>query len=100
MSFAQSIILYFIIPVLSVIRWVIIIEIILSWVISFGIVQRGGMASQIAYGLSRFTDPILAPFRKIIPPMGGLDLSPIAAILLLLWLEQYFFGQILMRALG
>lgn len=100
MSFAQSIIVYFIIPALSVIRWVIIIEIVLSWVISFGLVQRGGMASQIAYGLSRFTDPILDPFRKIIPPMGGLDLSPIAAILLLLWLEQFLFGQILMRALA
>lgn len=100
MSFAQSIILYFIIPILSVIRWVIIIEIVLSWLLAFGIVARGGMVSQIAFGLSRITDLILAPFRKIIPAMGGLDLSPIAAILLLLWLEQFFFGQILMQALS
>lgn len=100
MSFAQSIILYFIIPALSVIRWVIIIEIVLSWVLAFNLVQRGGMVSQIAFGLSRFTDPILAPFRKVLPPMGGLDLSPIIAILLLLWLQQFFFGQILMQALA
>lgn len=100
MSFAQSIVLYFIIPVLSVARWLIIIEIILSWVVAFGIAQRGGMVSQLAVGLSRFTDPILAPFRRIIPPMGGLDLSPIAALLLILWLEQYFFGQIVMRMLA
>lgn len=100
MSFAQSIVLYFIIPVLSVARWLIIIEIILSWVVAFGIAQRGGMVSQLAAGLSRFTDPILAPFRRIIPPMGGLDLSPIAALLLILWLEQYFFGQIVMRMLA
>lgn len=100
MTFAQSIIIYLIIPALSVIRWLIIIEIILTWVVAFGIAQRGGMVSQISYGLSRFTDPILAPFRRIIPPMGGLDLSPIAAILLLLWMEQYLFGQILMNALG
>ncbi|MGB6230020.1 MAG: YggT family protein [Litorimonas sp.] len=100
MSFAQSIILYFIMPLLSVARWIIIIEIVLTWLVAFNIVQRGGMVSQIAYGLSRFTDPILNPFRKIIPPMGGLDLSPIAAILLLLWLEQFLFGQIIMRALA
>jgi YggT family protein len=100
MSLAQSIILYFIIPALSVIRWIIIIEIVLSWILAFGLVQRGGMVSQITYGLSRFTDPILAPFRKILPPMGGLDLSPIVAILLLLWLQQFFFGQILMQALS
>ena len=42
----------------------------------------------------------MAPVRKLLPPMGGLDLSPIAALLLLLWLEQYFFGQIVLRMLG
>lgn len=100
MNLAQSIVLYFIIPILSVVRWLIIIEIILAWVVAFGIAARDGVVAQIAYGLSRFTDPILAPFRKVIPPMGGLDLSPIAALLLILWLEQYFFGQIVLRALG
>ena len=100
MTFAQSIVLFFIIPILAVARWIIIIEIILGWVVAFGIASRGGIVAQIAYGLSRFTDPLLAPFRKVIPPMGGLDLSPIAALLLIYWLEAYFFGQIVLRALS
>jgi YggT family protein len=100
MTFAQSILLYFVIPIISVVRWLIIIEIILSWLVAFNVAQRGGMVSQIAQGLSRFTDPVLAPFRRLIPPMGGLDLSPIAALLLLLWLERYLFGQILFAMLG
>ncbi|MEM7729166.1 MAG: YggT family protein [Pseudomonadota bacterium] len=100
MTFAQSILGMIIMPILSVIVWLIIIEIILSWVIAFGIAQRGGMVSQIQYGLSRFTDPILQPFRRIIPPMGGLDLSPIAALLLIGWFNNYVLGVIVMRALG
>ncbi|WP_298917716.1 YggT family protein [uncultured Algimonas sp.] len=100
MSFAQSIIVFFIMPVLSVIRWLIIIEIVLTWLIAFGVVQRGGMVSQIAHGLSRFTDPILDPFRRVIPPMGGLDLSPIVAILLLLWVERYLVGGLLLQMVG
>ncbi|GLQ20162.1 YggT family protein [Algimonas porphyrae] len=100
MTFAQSILAMIIMPILSVIVWLIIIEIILGWVIAFGIADRGGMVAQIRYGLSRFTDPILDPFRRIIPPMGGLDLSPIAAILLIGWFNQYVLGQIVMRMLG
>ena len=100
MTFAQSILVYLIMPILSVITWLIIIEIILSWVLAFGIAQRGGMVSQIQYGLSRFTDPILDPFRKVIPPMGGLDLSPIAALLLIGWFNNYVLGQMVMGMLG
>ena len=100
MSFAQYTILFFIMPVLAVVRWLIIIEIVLSWLIAFGIADRGGMIAQIQYALSRITAPILDPFRKILPPMGGLDLSPIAAILLLLWVERYLFAQVILPALA
>lgn len=100
MTFAQSILAYIIMPILSVIVWLIVIEIILGWLIAFGVVDQRGMVSQIRYGLSRFTDPILDPFRRIIPPMGGLDLSPIAALLLIGWVNSYVLGQVVMRALG
>ncbi|MGB3456026.1 MAG: YggT family protein [Litorimonas sp.] len=100
MTFAQSILSMIIMPILSVITWLIIIEIILSWVIAFGIAQRGGMVQQIQYGLSRFTDPILEPFRRIIPPMGGLDLSPIAALLLIGWFNSYVLGNVVYSMLG
>jgi len=44
--------------------------IILSWV-------APGGNSPVLYLLYQLTEPVMAPFRKIIPPMGGLDLSPI-----------------------
>ena len=100
MNFAQSILVYFVMPVLSVITWLIIIEIILGWLVAFGVADPRGMVNQIRMGLSRFTDPILAPFRRIIPPMGGLDLSPIAALLLIGWVNNYVLGQVVLRSLG
>ena len=55
----------------------IIIRILLSWF------QTAEWASQGISFLSPITDPYLNLFRSIIPPLGGLDLSPILAILIL-----------------
>lgn len=53
--------------------WLLIISVVLSWV-SPGYTPFGALVAQLA-------EPALAPFRKILPPMGGLDLSPIVAFL-------------------
>jgi len=53
--------------------WLLIINVVLSW-ISPGYTPFGALVAQLA-------EPALAPFRKILPPMGGLDLSPIVAFL-------------------
>ena len=55
----------------------IIIRVILSWFAPAG--YNSGMAL-----IQIMTDRILAPFRRIIPPMGGLDISPIFAIILIM----------------
>lgn len=90
MSIAQSILAYFISPALSLIVILIFLQVILSWLVGFGIVNlRNSMMASIYHGINRFVEPILAPFRKIIPPMGGLDLSPIAALLALQWLNGF-----------
>lgn len=58
---------------LDMMFWLIIIQIILSW-----IVQGHNPNLEI---FRQLTAPILAPFQRLIPPMGGFDLSPIIAIL-------------------
>ncbi|MEZ5216748.1 MAG: YggT family protein [Ilumatobacteraceae bacterium] len=55
----------------------IIVRIALSW---FPL-QPGGVAAQVAGVLRRITDPVLEPLRRVIPPLGGLDLSPLVAII-------------------
>jgi len=77
---------------LDMMFWLIIIQVILSWV-SPGRNPNTEIFHQL-------TQPILAPFQKLIPPMGGLDLSPIAAILAIKLFQIVVVGSIAQLAQG
>ena len=102
MSFLQSISHQIIATVIGLMILVIFIEVIFSWLIAFNIVNlKNPTMAQIYRTISRIAAPILGPFRKIIPPVGGLDLSPIAAFILLAWLQSLFsYGGAIYRMLG
>jgi len=69
--------------------WVIIISAVLSWLVAFNVVNTRNrfvyMVMDVTY---RLTEPALRPIRNFLPNMGGLDLSPIALILILFFLEM------------
>ncbi len=68
--------------VLGVVRFVIIVHFIMSWLISFQVLNlRQPIVAQIWDGLSRLLEPIYGPIRRMLPNMGGLDLSPLVALL-------------------
>ena len=100
MTFAQSLLVFFVMPILNVIVWVIIIEIVLSWLLAFRVIDPNGIFGQIGYGLRRFTAPLLDPIRSRLPSMGGLDISPIILILLISWVNNFLIGQKLLPMLG
>ena len=55
---------------------------IMSWLISFNVLNpRQQMVGQIWYGLQRLLEPLYGPIRRMLPPMGGLDLAPLVAII-------------------
>ena len=77
--------------ILQLMTWAIIISAILSWLFAFDVINhRNRFVNQVAMFLDALTAPILAPFRKIIPPLGGLDITPIVAILTLQFLGILF----------
>lgn len=95
MTLAQSLIVYFISPVLGVIIFMIVVQIIMSWLIQFNVINiRNQLVSTIYYMLSRFVEPILAPIQRILPSFGGLDLSPIVAILVLQWVQGFVLPKL------
>jgi len=102
MSFLQSISHHIIATVLGLLILVIFIEVIFSWLLAFNIVNlRNPIMAQIYQIVRTISKPILEPFRKIIPAIGGLDLSPIAAFILLAWLQSLFsYGGAVFRMLG
>ncbi len=69
--------------------WLIIIGAILSWLVTFKVVNTSNKAIYlIGDFLYRITEPALRPIRRILPSMGGIDLSPVVLILGLIFLQM------------
>lgn len=67
---------------LGIARTFIFAHFIMSWLISFDVLNvRQPLVGQVWYTLQRILEPIYAPIRRILPNMGGIDLSPIVALL-------------------
>jgi YggT family protein len=64
--------------------WLIIANAIISWLIAFDVINmRNRIVYQIVTFLHRITAPILRPLRRFIPPLGGIDITPVILIILL-----------------
>ncbi len=62
--------------------YIIIASIVLGWLTSFGVINAGNRyVYKAMYLLNRATEPVMSKARKLLPPMGGLDFSPIIVIL-------------------
>lgn len=68
--------------------WIIIVQFIMSWLISFDVVNtRNQIVAQIWYSLNAITAPVYRPIRRVLPDMGGLDFSPMVVLLGLIALQ-------------
>ena len=78
-----------IIVVLNIYVYVLIASAVLSWLIAFNVVNtRNQLVSAIAEFLYRITEPVLAPIRRMMPNLGGLDISPIILILIIMFIQR------------
>jgi YggT family protein len=74
---------------LDIYMWFVIAAVILSLLISFNIVNRyQPLVQQIGVFLNRVTEPALSRIRKILPPLGGFDLSPIVLLVALQFVQR------------
>ena len=84
--------------------WAIIISAVISWLVAFNVMNlRNRFAYQVAHFFESVTRPILAPFQRVIPTLGGVDISPIIAIIILGALRSYLVPWIftpIIAALG
>src|SRR4051812_22504430 len=86
---AMRAVLDIVLIILDLYVWLLIASAILSWLIAFNVVNtRNQFVSAIAEFLYRITEPVLAPIRSIMPNLGGLDISPIIVILLIMFIER------------
>lgn len=101
MSFGQAIIAYFIVPVLDLLVILLVVNIVLSWLITFNVVNaRNQFVAMIWRFSSVLLDPFLNPIRRILPSLGGLDLSPIVFFLVVQFVRNWLLLQQIYPMLG
>lgn len=83
--------IYFVVDsILGLLVLAIIVSAILSWLFAFDVINyRNRFVAQLANALDVITQPILAPLRSVIPPLGGLDVTPIIALILIHGIRAY-----------
>ncbi len=85
-------VLWLIHTVITIYIWILIAQVVLSWLVTFKMVNtQNQIVNQIGLVLYRLTEPVLGPIRRILPSLGGLDFSPIVAIIALIFIEKVIF---------
>jgi YggT family protein len=81
--------LWLILTIIDLYIWLLIASAVLSWLVAFNVVNtRNPIVANIGEFLYRITEPALRPIRGMLPNLGGIDVSPVILIILLLFLKQ------------
>jgi YggT family protein len=76
--------LLFVDDLLGFYGFILLVTVIVSWLIAFDVINiRNNVVRSLLHVLSALTDPVLAPIRRYVPPVGGLDLSFLVLLLLI-----------------
>ena len=87
--------LYFIDLVLNLYVFVLIAAALLSWLVAFNVVNtRNPVVAMLGEFLYRITEPVLRPIRNMLPSFGGIDISPIVAILAIYFIQFVIIGNL------
>jgi YggT family protein len=74
--------------ILSVAKFIVLAHVIMSWLVQFQVLNlRQPLVAQLWYGLGRVLEPVYAPIRRILPNMGGVDLTPLVVLIAIYALE-------------
>jgi YggT family protein len=76
--------------ILDFAMWALILSAILSWLAAFNLINtRNRLIQVMGDFLFRLTEPLLRPIRRVVPPVGGLDLSPLILIFAIMFLQSF-----------
>ena len=76
-------ILQILLMLLGVAQFIMLAHIVMSWLINFQVLNlRQPIVAQIWYGLNRLLEPVYGRLRRILPDLGGIDLAPLVALLI------------------
>ena len=91
-----GVVLQFIAYVINLYTWVIIAAVIFSWLVAFNVINpHSDFVRAVWQGLNALTEPLLRPIRRILPDLGGLDISPIILLLACFFVQQVIYGVVI-----
>jgi YggT family protein len=86
---------------LSIITWIIIIQVILSWLFAFNVLNTSSHGVRaFAVAIDRITAPLYRPIRRILPDFGGIDFSPLVILILIQVIKKLLAGIVAQYYLG
>jgi YggT family protein len=86
---AMRSILYVILLVLDLYIWLLIAAAVLSWLVAFNVVNsRNQFVAMLGDFIYRVTEPVLRPIRNMLPSLGGIDVSPVVVILIIILIKD------------
>jgi YggT family protein len=92
--------LLFIAYIINLYEYVVIAAVIMSWLIGFNVINtHNQFVRSLWQAITAVTEPLLRPIRRIMPDLGGLDLSPVILLLALLFVRWIVIGEWLIPAL-
>lgn len=81
---------------LSVVTWIIIIQVILSWLFAFNVLNTSsGGVRALAIAIDRLTAPLYRPIRRMLPDFGGIDFSPLVILIIIQVIKKLLAGVVI-----
>ena len=78
--------------ILNIYTWILIGSAVFSWLYAFNVINS---SNQFVNAFGRFlynvTEPVLAPIRRVLPNLGGIDISPIVVLVIIFFLRTFLW---------
>ncbi|MEM9331753.1 MAG: YggT family protein [Pseudomonadota bacterium] len=88
-------IIFIIYQVLSFYWWIVILSAIFSWLYAFNVINSSNQfVNMIGRFLYQMTEPVYRPIRRYLPDLGGIDISPIIVLFIIMFLQYLLINDI------
>ena len=80
---------WLILTLLDIYKYIVLAAVVMSWLVAFGVINvYNPFARSVVKFLDAVTDPVFRQIRKVVPPIGGLDISPLIVYIAILFVEE------------
>lgn len=85
----------FVVYLLDILKWMVIVQAVLSWLVAFNVVNtQNRFVRSVLQTLERLLEPLYRPIRRILPDFGGIDLSPMVVLLIILLIQKLITANV------